>query len=582
MSYSIFRMQKLKGNAITGIQIHNQREKELANKDIDKEKTSLNYDLHNDNPVNYEEKFKEKIAKAGIEKYRSNAIKGIDILTTSDNDFFKKLSKEEQERYFKSSYDFICEKFGKDNVIASVVHLDERTPHMHTTIVPITEDNRLSAKDIMRNPMMLKGYQTDYNNYMNERGFELERGITSDRKHIELEEFKQQTKLQELEQELQRKEQSFEDKKKNLDYKLFNYELGKKIEIDNQLEKYENQRKKAIEQELKQEKSLLSYENEELKIDNQNLKNTAQQLKQTIEQSKEKIEELKQLDNKIIDKSKELESIENKSLQAQKELQQKESKLEQLDKEYEIEKKEKYNELDKEIENKKQAIPSIERVPTNASGVIATYQLEKGTFSKDYKISPENIEKLAQTLADAKTSTESYKKFENLAKSELESTKQEYKEKLEIAEKETSYYRQMASKTKAEFERYKENIKEFLSENKLVKAFQDFPAKQIAKQLDREFSELGRLSKEFNELRKESENWDNVSLKWDDYRYIEEKRAEKIDEVKSILGRARATKNFNEVAKNYQNLEQRIQKHEQIQSKEKEMSRGYERGGLSF
>uniref|UniRef100_UPI002815B0F1 plasmid recombination protein n=1 Tax=Bacillus sp. Xin1 TaxID=2740676 RepID=UPI002815B0F1 len=62
MSFAICRMQKFKMRDVKGIQIHNQREKEShTNPDIEKEQSYLNYDLHNDQYINYLKTVKEKI-----------------------------------------------------------------------------------------------------------------------------------------------------------------------------------------------------------------------------------------------------------------------------------------------------------------------------------------------------------------------------------------------------------------------------------------------------------------------------------------------------------------------------------------
>ena len=53
MSYLVCHVQKFKSSDIKGMQIHNQRESENSkNKDIDRSKTELNYDLHNNQPLN--------------------------------------------------------------------------------------------------------------------------------------------------------------------------------------------------------------------------------------------------------------------------------------------------------------------------------------------------------------------------------------------------------------------------------------------------------------------------------------------------------------------------------------------------
>ena len=41
-------------------------------------------------------------------------------------------------------YDFVAKKYGEDNIIAFVVHLDEKNPHVHCTIVPVNEKNKIS------------------------------------------------------------------------------------------------------------------------------------------------------------------------------------------------------------------------------------------------------------------------------------------------------------------------------------------------------------------------------------------------------------------------------------------------------
>ena len=47
-----------------------------------------------------------------------------------------------------------------------MVHVDEKTPHMHLSFVPITSDGRLSAKEIVGNKKDLTRWQDDFWNYM--------------------------------------------------------------------------------------------------------------------------------------------------------------------------------------------------------------------------------------------------------------------------------------------------------------------------------------------------------------------------------------------------------------------------------
>jgi len=45
-------------------------------------------------------------------------------------------------------YNFMARKYGEDNIIAFVVHLDETNPHVHCTVLPVTPMNKLSWKQV--------------------------------------------------------------------------------------------------------------------------------------------------------------------------------------------------------------------------------------------------------------------------------------------------------------------------------------------------------------------------------------------------------------------------------------------------
>lgn len=196
MSFAILHMQKLKQPALKGMQIHNQREKESqTNPDIDRDRSHLNYDFVNLKPVDYNEKINEMIEE-GVstgKKIRKDAVKVASFLVTSDREFFENRTEREERDFFAAAYDFFGEKYGKQNIAYAVVHKDEKTPHMHLGFVPITEDGRLSAKDFFGQKKQLVKLQDEFHSFMKESGFDLERGLSSDRKHIESARFKAET-----------------------------------------------------------------------------------------------------------------------------------------------------------------------------------------------------------------------------------------------------------------------------------------------------------------------------------------------------------------------------------------------------
>lgn len=208
MSYSIIRMQKMKSHAIKGIQFHNQREKESeTNPDIDKANSHLNYDLINgQKQIDYTEKINKVIddnVTAG-KKIRKDAVRLSEFLITSDKEFFDKISPNEQKRYFKTAHEFLADRYGEKNLIYATVHYDEKTPHMHVGFVPVTEDGRLSAKDFFGQKKQLVSLQDDFNNYLKQNDFDLERGVSSSRKHVETAKYKALT-FQSMEKEAQEK-----------------------------------------------------------------------------------------------------------------------------------------------------------------------------------------------------------------------------------------------------------------------------------------------------------------------------------------------------------------------------------------
>lgn len=64
----------------------------------------------------------------------------------ADNSDLKRMP--EIEAWAKDAYVFMCKKFGEQNIAAFVVHLDEANPHVHCTVLPLTEKNRFSFKKI--------------------------------------------------------------------------------------------------------------------------------------------------------------------------------------------------------------------------------------------------------------------------------------------------------------------------------------------------------------------------------------------------------------------------------------------------
>lgn len=199
--YGIIRIQKFKKEAITGIQKHNQREgKESKNKDIDSDRTSLNYDLVNGEKIKYHEKIKEMIDARVKRKIRADAVLISEFFISASPEYMNTLSDGQQKFYFQEAYEHISEKYGRYNILYAVVHYDESTPHMHVGVVPITEDGRLAAKSYFHGRTKIKAIQDDFHTHMSMKGFKIERGKSSEVKHKSVHEFKKEERQKELNQ----------------------------------------------------------------------------------------------------------------------------------------------------------------------------------------------------------------------------------------------------------------------------------------------------------------------------------------------------------------------------------------------
>jgi vacuolar-type H+-ATPase subunit I/STV1 len=191
------RFAKQKGGA-GALEAHHERTKEkyASNPDVDTVRSK--YNIHIIRPEkSYLQESNSRIESAGC-RTRKDSVRFIDTLITASPEFFKGKKREEISAFFKRATDFLSRKIGRGNIFTAVVHMDEKTPHMHLCFTPITEDGRLSAKDIIGNRVQLTKWQDDFWEHM-VKGFpDLERGESASktgRKHIPTRVFKQAAHL---------------------------------------------------------------------------------------------------------------------------------------------------------------------------------------------------------------------------------------------------------------------------------------------------------------------------------------------------------------------------------------------------
>ena len=147
--YAILRFAKYKGPEIGHIESHNERTKEkyASNPDVDMSRSHLNFHLVTPQRK-YRAEAEKQIAEAGC-RTRSDSVRVVEALVTASPEFFKGKKRAEIRAFFEEALHFLEQHQSKETIISAVVHMDEKTPHMHLCFVPLTEDGRLSAKDIM-------------------------------------------------------------------------------------------------------------------------------------------------------------------------------------------------------------------------------------------------------------------------------------------------------------------------------------------------------------------------------------------------------------------------------------------------
>ena len=207
MSYAIIRNTKYKRENLKGIFRHNERRNQnYSNKNIDKEKSYLNYALKS-SKYTYEKEF-DRIRKEYDLKGQIKTVSNIacEYIITSDKQFFEEIGQEETKRYFETAYQFVTEykNLGEQYIISAKVHMDEETPHMHLIFLPVvhTTDkkgnsiDKLACSEFWKAKDSYRQLQDAFYKYMVENGFNLQRGLPKEetnRQHYSVEEYKKIT-----------------------------------------------------------------------------------------------------------------------------------------------------------------------------------------------------------------------------------------------------------------------------------------------------------------------------------------------------------------------------------------------------
>jgi len=182
MPYAVIRVAKIKTQAqalaATG---HNYRQEQHphAISNADKEAPHPNREYLNHEQKDYWSLLEARIQEAGVKRVRHDSVRGMEVILTGSPEGFVRDKDGRAADYSKSKWaqdnlNFLKEKFGAKNVVSFTLHQDEKTPHIHAVLAPITAKNTLSA-DQLFNPKSLRQLQTEYAQAMAPHKFE--RGV---------------------------------------------------------------------------------------------------------------------------------------------------------------------------------------------------------------------------------------------------------------------------------------------------------------------------------------------------------------------------------------------------------------------
>lgn len=121
----------------------------ISNENLDRTRSHLNYNLATHQQMDQGEFVKQRCSEVRCQN-RKDVNVMVSWVVTAPQD----LPPAEQKDFFKASYDFLENRYGKDNVVSAYVHMDETTPHMHFAFVPVTFDQKkdcykVSAKEVV-------------------------------------------------------------------------------------------------------------------------------------------------------------------------------------------------------------------------------------------------------------------------------------------------------------------------------------------------------------------------------------------------------------------------------------------------
>lgn len=329
MSYAVLHIMKASGSC-NAIARHIERTTQPDN--AHPELRHLNRDdfiKYPDGVDGLGEAIQHRLDNAGLtRKIGKNQVLALNVLMTSDGDALRRLADEGRlDEWAQASVGWAKQTFGEDNVVAAHLHMDEQTPHLHVTVVPIVtaerkkkaseakvtkryrtkskDGPRLSANDIMTRDNLTR-FQDTYAEAMEQFG--LERGIRgSEARHVDQHEYYRQCQIkkEDLEQDvagLSAEKKQLDTENRSLEKRKTELERGNRwIEKTFADTKAANAEMSRQNSELEKRKTELVKENSYLAATNTTLSDEKRQLEAEKKRVADEIADIEADKSKLID-----------------------------------------------------------------------------------------------------------------------------------------------------------------------------------------------------------------------------------------------------------------------------------------
>jgi len=141
--YCIFRTEKHKSViSLRHSLLHAFREQHTPNADPARtpDNTILSQQKNTRDAIDF---YNEKIKNI---KVRKNAVYANEFFIGASPEIMQGKTREEQDAYFADALEYMENWYGKENIISSIIHRDETTPHLSVFVVPIDEKGKLNSR----------------------------------------------------------------------------------------------------------------------------------------------------------------------------------------------------------------------------------------------------------------------------------------------------------------------------------------------------------------------------------------------------------------------------------------------------